>query len=567
MNSYFAGLYQQKGTRLPTYDDGLAWMYRQATAGAQICGEFPRAFRGPTRSRAATAIEQRSRLSSMSRVTSTGSSFSISSERRAFIEGTGKLENYSSASRNFYGARGVEIAWTAAGLLPELKTRPELWDGNVPEKLAAEPRVPIIDESPVIDGKRDATYVKLEGTNGEDIALLSDPRNLHIHVQSSKPEVTLSFQHAGPVSGEARIGRITLKMDGTMTVVNDKGARLLAASAFVAGETWSAELSIPYSVVPAQAQWINGVDHGRYLVTCNGGKAQTVYFLSSSTRVSATAREFGAGHDRLLARRLEKHGRHSERLEHTDRKGWSLGNQRRGQLRAPDQSDCALADLHRRKAGVDDHSRRLSKATAAPPRRCRERAQGARPRVSLHVQNRQRAVQLRREMAGSASRRSPSINAARISDDGRFALRKIPEINVVVVSDRRIAKLHQEFMGIAGATDVITFEHGDIVMSAGDRAAQCDELRTAVEAELALYTVHGLLHLNGFEDSAPKPAARMRKVQSRVLQECLAQLPMPRNPMNPLHLRWLIPIALGHAGRSCTASDAPPPIWRRSATF
>src|SRR4029434_9968787 len=29
MNSYFAGLYQQRGARLPTYDDGLAWMYRQ----------------------------------------------------------------------------------------------------------------------------------------------------------------------------------------------------------------------------------------------------------------------------------------------------------------------------------------------------------------------------------------------------------------------------------------------------------------------------------------------------------------------------------------------------------
>ena len=29
---------------------------------------------------------------------------------------------------------------------------------------------------------------------------------------------------------------------------------------------------------------------------------------------------------------------------------------------------------------------------------------------------------------------------------------------------------------------------------------------------------------------APKPAARMRKVQSRVLQECLAQLPMPKTP-------------------------------------
>ena len=284
MTPYFTGLYQQKGSRLPTYDDGLAWTYRQATAGAQISGEFPRAFAAYALARchgyqaAIEAFFDEPRYEY-------GLFFFDLQRTPGFIEGTGQLENYSSASRNFYGARGVEIAWAAAGLLPELKARPELWDGNVPGKFASEPRVPISDESPVIDAKRDAAYVKVEGTNGEDIALLSDPRNLHIHVQSSKPEVTLSFQHAGPVSGEARIGRITLKMDGTVTVVNEKGARLLAASSFVAGEPWNAELRIPYSIVPMQAQWINGVDHGRYLVTCNGSKAQTVYFLSSSARI------------------------------------------------------------------------------------------------------------------------------------------------------------------------------------------------------------------------------------------------------------------------------------------
>jgi hypothetical protein len=284
MNPYFTGLYQQKNSRLPTYDDGLAWMYRQATAGAQICGEFPRAFAAHAIARCygyQAAVED---FFDEPRY-EYGPFFFDLQRTPAFIEGTGKLENYSSNSRNFYGARGVEIAWTAAGLLPELQASPELWEGDVSAKIAAEPRVPIVDDPPMTDGVRDADYVKLEGTNGEDIALLSDPRNLHVHVQASKPEVTLSFQHAGPVNGEARIGKITIKKDGSMTAANDKGARLLCASAFVPGESWSAELCIPYSVVPAQAQWINAVDYGRYLVTCNGGKAQSVYFLSSSARV------------------------------------------------------------------------------------------------------------------------------------------------------------------------------------------------------------------------------------------------------------------------------------------
>jgi probable rRNA maturation factor len=149
--------------------------------------------------------------------------------------------------------------------------------------------------------------------------------------------------------------------------------------------------------------------------------------------------------------------------------------------------------------------------------------------VNLHVQNRQRAVRFDAKWLG---RFAPLAfeKCRAISDDGRFALRQIPEVAVVVVSDRRIAQLHQDFMGIAGATDVITFEHGDIVMSAETARFNALSCGQAVEAELALYTVHGLLHLNGFEDSAPKPAARMRKVQSRVLQECLAQLPMPNTP-------------------------------------
>ena len=146
--------------------------------------------------------------------------------------------------------------------------------------------------------------------------------------------------------------------------------------------------------------------------------------------------------------------------------------------------------------------------------------------MNLHVQNRQRAVRfdviwLRRFAAIAFAR------CREISDNGQFVLRQIAEVNVVVVSDRRIARLHEDFMGIAGATDVITFEHGDIVISAETARRHAAQHGQRIEEELALYTVHALLHLNGFEDSALKPAARMRKVQSRVFRECLAQFPVP----------------------------------------
>ena len=140
------------------------------------------------------------------------------------------------------------------------------------------------------------------------------------------------------------------------------------------------------------------------------------------------------------------------------------------------------------------------------------------------LQNRQRAIPL--DLAWL--RRLAPLAFGKCRDrcaDGKFALKSLEEISVAIVSDRTIARLHVDFMGIAGPTDVLTFEHGEIVMSAETAALYATEHRHRIEQELALYTIHGLLHLNGFDDATSRDAARMQKVQTRVLEECLAQLP------------------------------------------
>ena len=283
MNPYYTGMFQQKGNGIPPYDDGLAWLYRQATAAAQISGEFPRGF-------ASYAIARCHGYQAAMEAFFDGPRYEYGvcffdlQRPPAFIEGTGALDSYASASRNFFGARGLGISWTAAGLLPELKADGELWDGNVRGKSAAETRVPIVDEPPPTDAKREDNFVKLAATNGDDVWLLADPRNLHIFVESAKPEVVLTFQHALPAAPDVRVGKITIKRDGSVAGANDRAAALLAVSAHVEGERWSTEVRIPYSAVPGQSQWINGVEHGRYIVGCNG-KSQTVYFLGTSARL------------------------------------------------------------------------------------------------------------------------------------------------------------------------------------------------------------------------------------------------------------------------------------------
>jgi probable rRNA maturation factor len=144
--------------------------------------------------------------------------------------------------------------------------------------------------------------------------------------------------------------------------------------------------------------------------------------------------------------------------------------------------------------------------------------------LSIQVYNRQRAVRVRLPWLRGFARLALE-NCREHSADGRFALKAIEEVEVAIVSDRVIAAVHERFMNIPGATDVLTFEHGEIVASAQTAVAQARRYGHRVEQELALYIIHGLLHLNGYDDLKRSDAARMRRTQQRILRACLARLP------------------------------------------
>src|SRR5204863_455405 len=69
----------------------------------------------------------------------------------------------------------------------------------------------------------------------------------------------------------------------------------------------------------------------------------------------------------------------------------------------------------------------------------------------------------------------------------------VPAISVLIVGDRRMAALHKEFCGFAGPTDVLTFQHGEIVISAETAARQARIFHSNLIAEIRLYLLHGLL--------------------------------------------------------------------------
>ena len=67
------------------------------------------------------------------------------------------------------------------------------------------------------------------------------------------------------------------------------------------------------------------------------------------------------------------------------------------------------------------------------------------------------------------------------------------EIIVVFVSDARIAGIHRDFMSVDGPTDVITFRHGEIIISVETAERQATRFSNSCSRELRLYFVHALL--------------------------------------------------------------------------
>jgi probable rRNA maturation factor len=91
------------------------------------------------------------------------------------------------------------------------------------------------------------------------------------------------------------------------------------------------------------------------------------------------------------------------------------------------------------------------------------------------------------------------------------------KVVVALVDDETIARLHRQFLDVEGPTDVLSFPHGEIVVS-GDTARREARARGVDPvAELVLYVVHGALHLAGFDDKRPKDRARMRAEERKVL--------------------------------------------------
>lgn len=134
--------------------------------------------------------------------------------------------------------------------------------------------------------------------------------------------------------------------------------------------------------------------------------------------------------------------------------------------------------------------------------------------ISLH--NRQRAHKPDlRWLRAAAEAALPLCRLAAKSPE--VPLLSLGEIEVSIVSDKAIAKVHGDFLNDPSPTDVITFPYGEIIVSADTAARYCQAGREALDRELARYMIHGLLHLAGWDDHSSQERRKMHQTQERVL--------------------------------------------------
>jgi probable rRNA maturation factor len=101
------------------------------------------------------------------------------------------------------------------------------------------------------------------------------------------------------------------------------------------------------------------------------------------------------------------------------------------------------------------------------------------------------------------------------------------EISLAFVDNPTIHRLNKRYLDHDEPTDVLSFPYsdagakkltGELILGVEVAKEQAAERGHDVQAELALYVIHGLLHLCGYDDKTEKAAQQMRQRERHYLQ-------------------------------------------------
>jgi probable rRNA maturation factor len=127
-------------------------------------------------------------------------------------------------------------------------------------------------------------------------------------------------------------------------------------------------------------------------------------------------------------------------------------------------------------------------------------------------------------------------------DLAEFALKELlvderAELEISLVDEAEMTRLHEEWMDEAGPTDVLSFPMdelrpnelsendevpvvlGDVVICPDVARKQGDTAGHGMEQELRILLVHGILHLLGFDHLEPEEEAEMFALQGKIVKD------------------------------------------------
>ncbi len=121
---------------------------------------------------------------------------------------------------------------------------------------------------------------------------------------------------------------------------------------------------------------------------------------------------------------------------------------------------------------------------------------------------------------------------------GRMEVHPAAELSMVLVDSAAMAELHLQWMDLPGPTDVMSFPMdelrpggrpdaaepgpsmlGDIVLCPSFAAEQAESAGHSLQEELLLLTVHGVLHLLGYDHAETGEEKEMFDLQNQLLAD------------------------------------------------
>jgi probable rRNA maturation factor len=120
------------------------------------------------------------------------------------------------------------------------------------------------------------------------------------------------------------------------------------------------------------------------------------------------------------------------------------------------------------------------------------------------------------------------------------------DLGIYLVNRLEMTRLNETFLRHEGPTDVITFDysqkagsksglsgldsslHGEIFICVDEAVAQARRFRATWQMELARYLVHGILHLQGYDDQQPAARRKMKLKENRLLRQAARQFDLAK---------------------------------------